>query len=248
MKNEKEIKARLFFKAVLPALPELLGASDEARTLLTGGGFSVAFSLGELRTVLVLDPEKPSVSHSPEVKADIELRFLTTGKAVATFENRPALPPLPLRGLTKLGQMGAFKALAQLLEEKLRPEEPPVDEAAREAFFGLSLGVGLRGVAALPPQECPAGTVVFQLNGGRAARWLRLGAEPASGVGQPKGEADAVVTFMDLETAMAALMQRLDAMCAVNAGRIRIEGHVPLADHVNHLMESVDEKLSKEKT
>ncbi len=66
---------------------------------------------------------------------------------------------------------------------------------------------------------------------------------PRAGVGQPPREPDVTVHFTSPQVAAASVMDQLDAMAAVNSGRIHLSGLVPLADHLNHVMERVSRLL-----
>ena len=249
------LKCRLYLYGVFPAMPELVANTPEARDIIAQEPFSIGFkTFSKLRTALALTPEGGEVWHDEDRPADIDLYFHTDGQAVAAFERRGGIPPMPVRGFTRIGLTKRFEALGDLLMACLRPSNDRLaDPNFRDFFATISFGVAMRSVAQLCDFETaskallangPRGIVSFQLGSGGKPIWVRL--EPGHlgwGTGKPPREADALMTFHDSHTAAAALLDRLDAIAAVNAGRVELEGLVPLADLLNRLLERVSRYL-----
>lgn len=250
------VKARLYLNAVLPALAEVWQMDSAVRTAAGKPSFSIGFStLRAARQALAFDGER-AWAWSTREAAQLELGFVTSGQVIATFEKRPTLPPLPLRGPQHLANAKAFERAAAVMESWLRPTSEVLEDTTMKARFAhLQLGVALRGVAVLCQfdaatrrswQAGPRGLVDLTIPGVEEARWLDLGpGAPVAGMGPPPREPDATVAFASPQVAADAVRDQLDGMAAVNAGRIRLSGLVPLADHVNHLMESVGNILPR---
>lgn len=250
------LKARLYLQAVLPTLAELWPLEAEMRAAAGEAPFSIAFqTLGAARQALAFDGSRAWAWQTTEA-AQLELVFLTARQAIATFEQRGALPPLPRRGFNRLGHAKRFEAAAAVMAKRLRPApEALTDESTAARFAHLQLGIALRGAVLLIRFEAaanahftsaPHGVAVFAISGIEQPRWIdytpgTLG----TGVGDPPREPDTTITFSTGQIAAASVRDEIDAMAAVNAGRIRLHGLVPLADHLNHLMEHVSDYLPR---
>lgn len=253
--SQTPMQARLFFTAVWPCLAELWPL-DPRLAEAAGEDFCLGLRApGGLRLRMACEAKAFAVNAAPE-PATLELCFFTASQVVATFNQHPAFPPLPWRGVFKLGMAKRLEALGKLMEGWLRPTaEQLADEGVAATYAWLQLGIGLRAVTQLAHCEAhthrswqagPKGIVEFAMPGGHAPRWIELGAEQVRcGLGQPPTPADASVAFADVATAVASVRDELDAMAAVNGGRIGLTGLVPLADHLNHALERVPQYLER---
>lgn len=144
---------------------------------------------------------------------------------------------------------------AQRLTSLFRLLKPGSEDLQNPAFLPTfattTLEIGLRAATALPRidretrealQTGPIGTVAFSLPNGYT-RSLLIGKRRITLATKPTGDTGAVILFSDWETASAAVAGNLDNLAAVNSGRIRVKGNVPLADHASFLLDRVDARL-----
>ncbi len=120
------LQARLFLGAALPALAELWPLDEGVRAAAGTGAFSLGFTcLSGGRCALAFDGRRAWWWEGQE-RARLELVFLAAGQAVATFQERTTLPPLPVRGWQHLGDAARFqratKRLAELYVRSLNSE------------------------------------------------------------------------------------------------------------------------------
>ncbi|WP_309386972.1 hypothetical protein [Cerasicoccus frondis] len=246
----KHLQARLFLHAVFPTLDDVIKASPKAQALLKDNGFSLCFRTRSGLRASYFFKSKGCEYIAGDSPTGIELMFLSDGQAAATFFEKPALPPLPLKGFSGLGKMKTFIALTKEMESWLKPsDEQLADENFRQLFAPMSIGLALRATCQLCVAERksrewlasgPQGLAAFQLGENGTPRWINfVSGALKSGVGEPPTEPAVRVIFKDSTIAANAVLDRLDSMAAVGRGDIKIVGLAPLADHLNALMERV---------
>lgn len=245
------LQARLFLHAVFPALNHVIHVSEPAQALLREHPFSLSFrTRSGIRASYHFSEQGCDFLERDTALSGIALFFLSDKQAANTFLEKPALPPLPLRGFSELGRMKTFIALTGIMREWLEPTpERLTDPAFQPIFAKLSLGVALRGVRVLCRYErhCrnllaegPQGLVVFQVEG-QPPLWMNLVSDDLRcGSGEPPAAPAATVIFRDSDIAARAVLNQADTLAAVGRGEIEIHGLAPLADHLNALMERVE--------
>ncbi len=120
-------------------------------------------------------------------------------------------------------------------------------DAAARAHTGLGFGTALRGAVILGTHDPASRTVLAHTPDGLARfqipeigfdRWLRLQAGMLrGGRGTPPGVAEVTICFPHFRTALAALRNELDELAALGAGELVITGSLPLADHLNVVLQ-----------
>lgn len=256
----QHIQVRLFLHAVFPALDDVIKASPKAQALLEGRGkrFSVCFKTRSgVSASYFFSHEGCEYLSSGGSTAGIELLFLSDGHAASTFLEKPALPPIPLKGFSGLNHMKTFTALTDEMRNWLKPtEEQLAEEAFRSVFVSMTLQLAMRAVVQLGRFERrthdlvvsgPQGLAAFQLGDDGEPVWIRLSTDQMEcGRGKLPGEPDTRVIFHDSMVAAQALQDKVDSMAAVGRGQIEVRGMAPLADHLNYLMEQVQPYLESE--
>lgn len=230
------LKAALYLDAVLPALGELSALDPALRSAASGSRpFAVTLDVCNVgRRHLAFTPEG-RISTAAQPKS-LRLWFPSAGQFLRTVSNRPALT-LPFGGWTQLPQIRRFSAAGARLQTLL--------ETRADAHLSLhawgNLLVGIRATVAWlrlnPPDRArfPSGTVVFACPAFPSPLWLDL-ATFATGTGEPSSPVASRITFADLETLLAELDHALDAPAAIGLGKLRIDGHLPLAENLGLLM------------
>ncbi|GHC11756.1 hypothetical protein [Cerasicoccus arenae] len=247
----QHIQTRLFLHAVLPTLDAVIKASPKAQALLKDNHFSVCFKTRSgLSASYFFTTGGCEYIPGGSTSAGIELLFLTDGQAAATFLEQKTFPPLPTKGFSALGKMKTFVALTLEMQAWLKPDAAKLaGEQFRQIFVPMTLGLALRAVAQLCRSERrfreqlaagPQGLAAFQLGKDGEPVWLRLVTnELTCGQGEPADTPDVRVIFHDSVLAAEALQDKADALTAVGNGAIEVLGLVPLADHLNAMMERV---------
>lgn len=139
---------------------------------------------------------------------------------------------------------GARPGLRALLLPSARELE---NEAVARAHTALGYGTALRGAVILGTHDpashgvlahTAAGLARFQIPELGFDRWLRLERGALrGGRGAPPAAADVVIAFPRWRTALAALRGDLDEMAALGTGDLVITGSLPLADHLNIVLQ-----------
>jgi hypothetical protein len=121
------------------------------------------------------------------------------------------------------------------------------NEGVARAHTGLGYGTALRGAVMLGAHDPAARNVLAHTADGTARflipeigfdRWLRLERGALrGGRGVPLAPADVTLTFPRWRTALAALRGELDEMAALGTGELVITGSLPLADHLNIVLQ-----------
>jgi len=248
----QHIQVRLFLHAVFPALDAVIKASPKAQQIMRDNGdFSLCFrTRSGISASYFFSEEGCEYLQSGGSSAGIELLFLTDGQAAATFFEQTALPPVPLKGFTGLQHMKTFTALTDEMRDWLKPSADNLaKESFRQIYVSMALKLALRGVAQLGRFERksieavasgPQGVAAFQLGEGGEPHWISLSTDEIRvGSGEPDTAPDVRVIFRDSVVAANALQDKVDSMAAVGQGQIEVRGLVPLADHLNYLMERV---------
>lgn len=253
------IQVRLFLHAVFPALDGVIKASPKAQALLRDQAFSFCFrTRSGISASYFLSESGCEYLPRGGSSAGIELMFLSDRQAVANFFEQTALPPIPLKGFSGLGRMKIFLALTEELQTWLKPNAKQLqNELFREVFFQMSIGLAMRAVAQLGKFErgCrdlvasgPQGVAAFQIGESGEPMWIHLtSGEMAMGQGEPSQAPDVRVIFRNSMIAALALQNKVDSMAAIGNGDMIIRGLVPLADHLNALMERVQPYIDPEK-
>lgn len=256
----QHIQVRLFLHAVLPALDNVIKASAKARALLDTPGkrFSVCFKTRSgVSASYFFTANGCEYLASSGSTAGIELLFWSDSQAAATFLEKPALPPIPLKGITGLRHMKTFTALTEEMRVWLKPDQAHLaEESFRQVFVPMTLQLALRAVAQLGRFERrsaelvasgPQGLAAFQLGESGEPAWINLSTNHMEcGHGELPREPDVRVIFRDSVVATQALLNQVDSLAAVGLGQIEVHGIAPLADHLNYLMERVQPFIDPE--
>ena len=233
--------AALYLEAVLPVLPHLAAHDAPLAAALAGPDLAVSLlAPGGLRTRLALSGGVPIVTHQPHA-GDLRLWFPTSTQVVRAFDGqgRPALA-LPLGGFFKFGRARRLVAAGARLETLLNTRADTY--LALHAWGNLLVGIA---AAAVWLRRQPDGPELQRRLGGGigtisckdfpAPIWFDAAAL-TWGVGPPPGPVRVAITFANLATVLAELDHRLDAPAALGLGTLRIEGYLPLAEHLGVVM------------
>jgi hypothetical protein len=121
------------------------------------------------------------------------------------------------------------------------------NEVVARAHTGLGYGTALRGAVILGAHDPASRNVLAHTADGLARfqipelgfdRWLQLECGALrGGRAAPPAPASVVITFPHWRTALAALRGELDEMAALGTGDLVISGSLPLADHLNLVLQ-----------
>lgn len=244
------VLSRLYLGAVLPCLTALVAHDPEAREILGDARASIVLRIlnGPAATIHFRGGEV-DWQDGAAGGASVVLLFFGDRHLNALFSGKKWAAPLPVWGGWRFGLLARFSRLAARLEAVM-DGHPQVlaDAAGRHLHARLSLiaaGLGLHALAAgdafarAALRHIPHGLASFTIEGEHHATvWFDHGsADCAAGWGEPPRRPDVSIVFVDADTAYAALREEIDTLAAVGAGRIRVDGLVPLADGLNFVME-----------
>ena len=248
--TDPKVLCRLYLNAVLPCLADLTHEDPAARAIgadvdasivlcvLGGPAVTLHWRHGEIAWAAGFGP-KPSVI----------LAFLSDRHLNAFFDGKKWAAPLPLWGGWRVGLLKRFSALAARLEQVMDGAPEVIENADGRRLHArltlITVGLGLQALAqgdqavrrilgTLPP-----GLASFSIAGESKARvWFDHGSPgQQAGWGDPPRRPDVIVQFADIGVAYDVMREQIDTLAAVGAGRIRVDGLVPLADGLNFAME-----------
>ena len=242
------VLSRLYLGAVLPCLSDLADQDASVRDILGEARGSIVFMiLGGPSATLRL--ERGAVTWQAGVgrAPTVILAFLGDRHLNAFFSGTKWAQPLPLWGGWRVGLLMRFSKLARRLEQVLDGAPEVLDSAAGRRLHARLLlmvaGLALRPLAEgdAPTRALmrtlPQGLASFTIAGEpRATVWFEHGSNQV-GWSEPPRRPEVCVVFSDVATAYAAMREEIDTLAAVGAGRIRVDGLVPLADGLNAAME-----------
>ena len=242
--------ARLFLRAVLPALPVYVQTDETARSTVEGWRFAVRFaSASGVATTLAFHDGVVAVDGSRSGFA-LRLFFFSDRDVVRAFRRQGTPRVLPWGGLHHLARLPAFLGLLSRMGETLTLPAGGRDRSSRrELRAELLLACVLpAAVAELGAHDgasrrllAPFGDFVAQLSvSGSSGGWLRRrGDDWACGQGPAPSLPDVRIEFRDPDVALAAVDGLIDALAASVTREISVRGMIPLADALAQVMERV---------
>jgi hypothetical protein len=237
------LTAALYLRAVLPAFEELGRVSPRAQALIADWDCGVEFAVHGAEGATV-NFQNGTVAVSPDrsLKAAISLLFLSPGQLAKMFAGKFAAP-LPRRGFWRVASLQRFLKISKILEQEL--EQHP----------RLLLSVALGSLAPLiehdaharaAMRDCPPGVVELCLPAHDLYAWMEWRNGKISWArGRSAKPADAVVTFRDEATALAALRGELDELAAIGRGDLTLRGLLPLAETLGVVMALADNYIER---
>ena len=242
--------SRLYLDAVLPCLTDLSREDPTARAIMGTARGSIALRiLGGPSAMVTFDDGRIDWSNSSHSWPSVTLLFFTRAHLNAFFGGAAWAVPLPIWGGWRIGLLARFAKVAERLEAVMNGHaEVLADAAGRRLYARLSLiaaGLGLAPLAAGDAQaidtlrSLPSGLATFRIEGEpNSTVWFDHAANAsASGWSDPPRRADVCIVFGSVSMAYAAMRDEADTMAAIGAGKMTIDGLIPLADGLNVVME-----------
>ncbi len=243
--------ASLFFRGVLPAFEDFLKFDPVARRILGRSSGDVVFSdrTGR-RACLSFGGNACIWGEKPGNKIAAHIRLGSEANVVRFIRGGVALPWLA-KGWSHPVLLSRLLRLFLRFQKLLKPDSrSPGDPDFRLLHVRLALAVALFSLAEVGRadpwarrmlDDCPDGTVCFRVEGADLAAWIaKSPAGLVPGRGEPGAErADALVTFASPKIAMEILTRKREAHAAVALGEIRVDGLIPLADGIDHVLDRV---------
>jgi hypothetical protein len=243
------VLSRLYLSAVLPCLTDLAEQDPAAREILGTTQASIALRIlgGPAATVRLRSGEVAWENGSGGAPSVI-LLFFNDRHLNAFFSGKKWAVPLAAWGGWRVGVLSRFAKLAKRLEAVLDGDARVLGTAAgRRLYARLSLIAGGLGLKPLAQGDEPARNILRSLPPGLAAFsiegeenatvWFDHGFADAAGWGEPPRRPEVRIRFADITVAYAAMRDEIDALAAVGAGQIKIDGLIPLADGLGAVME-----------
>jgi hypothetical protein len=252
---DEMLLSRLHLHAVLPALETIARLVPQGRDLVAQANFALGLRVADGPAAMIsASGGSLRVESAVSARGGTVLHFLRPRHLNAIFQQRPAFPPLPVRGWWQIARLRPFLKLSKILESTLQPAESALaDDAFRRQHLLVSFQVALRAVEIVAREDpfalralasTPPGLLVIRIPEipfVASVRWEN--GVLNSDLGEPTRDPDAIVTIRDEETARLLLSNRLDPQVALGVGRVRVDGLIPLADGLDVLLHRVDSYL-----
>lgn len=236
MSPSPSLRARLLLGAILPAAATAGRMDTRARQSAASLGGPLRFSTTSGAEACLLPDDRGAIWLGRLGTAE-GLHLRGTDNAWAALLTGRAWPPvLPVAGWTRLPRLRHFAAwmerTRQLLETTEATGDAPAAAATQLAAAVFGAAVLLRHGAATPfPGPW---TAAYRIGTDGPAFWVD--AAGTSGTGTPPAPPWTEMSFDSPATALAAFHDRADTLALANTGRIRIRGHLPLADSLEVAM------------
>ena len=252
---DEMLLSRLHLHAVLPALEAIARLVPQGRDLIAHANFTLGLRVADGPAAMV-SASGGTLRVEPEVppRGGSVLHFLRPRHLNAIFLQRPAFPPLPVRGWWQFTKLRPFLRLTRLLDVTLQPDATALsNEEFRRRHLLISFEVALRAVPIVAREDplarralahTPEGLLVIRIPSlpfVAAISWER--GILRSALGEPTRAPDAIVTIRDEETARLLLASAIDPQVALGLGQVRVDGLIPLADGLDVLLHRVDAYL-----
>ena len=242
-----KLLARMHLHAVLPAFPELLKHSTEARKTIGERSFRMRFSCRDLYADLCFIKGRCRYVQRPSGTPTIHLRYLSFRQLNRAFAGGSRSFALPLLNPLAIPRLIVFSNLSSQLKGIL---EISGESGSAEQLLNLrlSLHIALAATAILIESETFSRTLL-----GGPEEWsvrIRVAYSDLSyWIGRKNGQtvwgrnptapAKAELQFSSADLAQKGLEGILDNMSAMNEGSLRISGHLPLVERLSQVLERV---------
>ncbi|MEM0965066.1 MAG: hypothetical protein AAGJ81_02790 [Verrucomicrobiota bacterium] len=250
-----EVCAGLFFRGILPSFEDFIKFDPEAARILGSSKGSIQFtnSAGDSAYLHVEDGQVrwgSSAKDEPVIliglgSVENTVRFIRGGFAL----------PIVYRGWSRPIYLFRLLRLFLRFQSLLKPKGKSLEDPAfRILHVRLALATALFSIAEIGRgdswartilEQCPNGTVSFLVDGEDLAATIEKtgdGLIPRRGL-EREIRADAVVKFSSAKVAMEILTRKTDAHAGVALGSVQVEGLIPLADGIGHVLDRVGRYL-----
>lgn len=249
---DKRICASLFYRGVLPAFEDFVKFDPVAAKVASGIRGEVLFEdRAGNRAVLVFDGKGVRCAEAEVGKPVVAIQLGRVSNVVALVRGGVAFP-LVVRGWFHPFVLARLAKLFLRFQRLLKPRPGDLrDDETRLLHVRLALAVALFSLAEVGKEDrmarqiladSPTGAVRFSVRGTDLEATVENGPDglrPQRGGHVGKEVCRASVTFDSSKVAMEILTRKADAHGAVALGQIKVEGLVPLADSVNHVLDRV---------
>ncbi|HOC93644.1 MAG TPA: hypothetical protein PKH33_14950 [bacterium] len=252
MDKEKEkelVKSYLYLNAVLPQLEEIIAYDAEARELTKGWNCTIQMHVpGGAGVRFVFKDGKCEAKLGAVSMPTISLRIPTPEAANKMIENTGTVIPM-IWGFWNIGKLGKFMKLTKLMEKYLRPSE---EDLKNKDFFEfhtrVKLMMAVYGMKAVGEHDTYVKGIVSKVpNGpmeikvlpdGPVAHIVLDNGKFAVAKG-PAANPMVVMEIKDIKLAYDMLNANVEFMEELGLCRIRLRGHVGMAESLAVVMERI---------
>ena len=248
--NRDLIKAHLNLYAILQNLEDLTRLDETARNLIQNLHVQIQFKVkGGPEAWLEFTEGTCTHGRGKHPNPTIKLFFLSPHHLNAMFEGKST--PIPLKGFSKLGILkNEFSQLTDRMAYFLRPtperEAEPDYQRINTVLTLNTVLFAVRELASLEPTckkialATPSGGVAISVLPEGPRGYLRF---TGNGMEVGKGalsDAQASMTFQDIEAAHNILTGKIDTFRAVAEQKLFLKGKIPLLDNAGLIMDRVE--------
>jgi hypothetical protein len=250
--SEERIRAGLNLVAVLQNLEELAAYDPESARIVAG--WDITFRLRVLRgphADLLFRNGRCRVGPGLAETPGVLLLFLSPGHCNRVFDGR--LPPIPIRGGTRISVLKGFSRLTRRLKFFLGTPGTPISDPRRLALNTLMrIHTAAFAVQELAHTDSDAMRNAARIRDGTVV--MKLGERPVVSVTFENGRAHTVkgggatpmaeMSFRDVKAANAFLNGRSDVYAAVASGAVQLRGQIPMLRHMGLIFDRLPRYLA----
>ncbi len=246
--NSEQVLSRIYLRAVLPLLEEVVGYDDVAKEMVKSWKCSIMLhQAGGPATTLVFRNGKCDALRRSITIPSIALYLTEPAKLNAMFQGQNVIP-IPWMGFWHVGILAKFTELTKRLEYYMQPTDEVLSDKANYAFIvKLMLYAAVFGacevanhddhVASLSQNTAEGVLQIKILPDGPAAYIKKTGGVFSAAKGEAPGAADAYMDIEGVQLAYELFSGQTDAMAALGLTDIRIRGLIPFVDNVNAFLD-----------
>lgn len=250
--DTERIRADLNLHAVLQNIEELARLDRETEELIKSWNVTIQFSVRKGPSCF-LEFRDGKCRHGigSHTNPDIRLYFLSCSHLNGMFAGKAN--PIPIKGFSRLGFLKSeFSKLTDRLTFYLKPDTSAKDAEFIRINTTLTMNTALFAVKELALSEptcmkiashIPAGVLQVEVLPQGPCGYIGFGAGRIS-VGKCAADGpNAVMAFVDMDSANALLSGKLDAFLAVAEGKMTLKGQLPLIDGTGLILDRVERYL-----
>ncbi len=251
--DRESVLAKCHLHAVLPLLEELVKYDDQAKKIIADWKGTVQFSCpGGFGEYIEFSDGKAKAFRGTTQWPTVALWFFSPRELNKLFTGRGFTLPIPWKGLTRPGMLKGFTELTKRLEYYMQTPQGELPKEHKAFVVKMKLYTAVRAIKEVGEndphvipyaQKMANGVAELRIAGGPAAHIKIQNGIISPVIGSAK-KVNALMEFAGVDIAGDVFDDKIDAMAAIGAGDIKLEGMIPLVDNMNAILDRVSTYLS----
>jgi hypothetical protein len=253
--DQQAILANLHLHAVLPNLASVAAFDDQARELTSKWNATIQFAvLGGPAMHLTFDNGTAKAFRKKTSWPTVGFTFATNAQANKMILGKGLAVPA-IWGVWHPKVLGGFMKLSKRLEYFMKPSPEVLAKPENKKFIVSAMfDTIIAGIEILGRTEhhciqfakgSPKGSLEFRvLPDGPVKHLVHHGGGLITYGDGPVHKPNAILEFMDVDTAWKLLNNEIDPMVALGSTDIRLKGLIPLADNMFAIMDILSRYLA----